>query len=323
MRYLYVAGLMLAMALHPVYSAAGAPAYPTRPITLVVPFAPGGGADHIARRIAAPLSARLGQPIVIDNRPGGGGTLGAAAVAKAKPDGYTLLYATPGQQMTLPHLMDKLPYDPEHDFAAISPLLRGVSVLVVHKDVPANSVQELIDLAKARPGELSFASAGIGASSHLAGALFQHMAGLDIVHVPYRGSGAAVTDVASGRVEMAIDTISVYQPHITSGSVKPLGVSSLKATPVLPGVPPMADDLEGFDASPVNYITAPAGTPPDIIARLNREINEVLEMPEIIDFFQQVGADSQGGTPEDLEALIRSESEKWKTVIQASGASSS
>ena len=323
MRYLPLAGLVLALAVHPISGAGEASAYPNRPITLVVPFAPGGGADQIARRIAEPLSARLGQTIVIDNRPGGGGTLGAAAVANAKPDGYTLLYATPGQQMTLPHLMEKLPYDPEKDFAAVSPLLRGVSVLVVHKDVPANSVKELIELAKAKPGELSFASAGIGASSHLAGALFQHMAGLDIVHVPYRGSGAAVTDVASGRVEMAIDTISVYQPHITSGSVKPLGVSSLKATPVLPGVPPMADDLEGFDASPVNYITSPAGTSPEIIARLNREINEILKTPEMTAFFQQVGADAQGGTPEDLEALIRSESEKWKEVIRASGASPS
>lgn len=323
MRYLHAAGLMLAMALPSVGGATETPAYPSRPITLVVPFAPGGGADHIARRLAEPLAKRLGQSIIIDNRPGGGGTLGAAMVAGAKPDGYTLLYATPGQQMTLPHLMDKLPYDAERDFAAVSPLLRGVSVLVVHKGVPANSVAELIALAKAKPGSLSFASAGIGASSHLAGALFQHMAGIDIVHVPYRGSGAAVTDVASGRVQMAIDSISVYQPHIASGAIKPLGVSSLSPTPVLPGVPPMANDLEGFDASPVNYITAPAGTPPEVIARLNREINAVLAMPEIVAFFQQVGADPQGGTPQELEALIRSESAKWKAVIQASGASPS
>lgn len=321
MRQLLRMGLALAVGWHAIGGPAHAADYPTRPITLVVPFAPGGGADHIARRLAEPLGQRLGQPIVIDNRPGGGGTLGAAIVAKAPADGYTLLYATPGQQMTNPHLMDTLPYDAQKDFTAVSPLLRGVSVLVVHKDVPADSVQGLIDLAKASPGKLSFASAGIGASSHLAGELFKHMAQIDIVHVPYRGSGAAVTDVIGGRVAMAIDSVSVYQPHIASGAVKALGISGLEPSPVLPGVPTMAQTLPGFEASPVNYITAPAGTPPAVIERLNRDIQVVLALPEIEAFFAQSGSRPEGGSPQAMEDLIRSESAKWQKVIAASGAS--
>jgi tripartite-type tricarboxylate transporter receptor subunit TctC len=320
-RYLKALALALPLALlHALPATVAAQSYPDKPIRLVVPFAPGGGADNNARRIAEPLGKRLGQSIIIDNKPGAGGTIGAGLVANADPDGYTLLYATPGQQMTNPHLMPKLPYDPDKDFAAVSQLVEGGSVLVVHKDVPATSVAELIELAKARPGTISFASAGIGASSHLAGELFKSEAGIDITHIPYKGSGAAVVDVVGGRVQMAIDTIAVYRPHIESGAVRALAVSTLEPNPTLPGIPPIADVLPGFEASAVNYIAAPAGTPRPIIDRLNREINAVLKLPEIEEYFRASGSQLKGSTPEEMEARIKSESAKWKKVIDQSGA---
>ena len=294
--------------------------YPERPIHLVVPFAPGGGADNAARIISEPLAKRLGQTIVIDNKPGGGDTLAATMVAHAKPDGYTLLYATAGQQMINPHLMGKLPYDPVNGLMAVSELMAATSVLVVHKDVPARTVAEFIALAKSRPGKINFGSAGIGATSHLGGELFKAMAGIDIVHVPYKGSGMAVTDVIGGSVQMAIDNISVYLPHIKSGAVRALGVSTPDRSLILPDTPPIADTLRGFDASPMNYISAPAGTPSHIIERLNKEINAVLSMPELQARFLTMGSKLKGGTPEQMEALIRSESAKWKKVIEISGA---
>lgn len=322
MRHLNALGLMLSLALvYALPNSALAQPYPNRPIRLIVPFAAGGGADNIARIISESLGKRLGQTIIVDNKPGGGGTLGADIVAHSAPDGYTLLYATPGQQMINPHLMVKLPYDPVNGLVAVSKLVSGTNVLVVPKDFPATTVAELIAFAKAHPGRVNFASSGIGSTSHLAGELFKSMAGIDIVHVPYKGSGVAVTDVISGRVQMSIDTISVYLPHIKSGSVQALGVSTPDRNPVLPDTPPIADTLPGFDASPVNYISAPARTPRPIIDRLNKEINAVINMPAVqAQFLASGGTGLKGNTPEQMEALIKSESTKWKKVIESSGA---
>ena len=294
--------------------------YPSKPIRLILPFAAGGGADNNARIIAEPLGQRLGQPIIIDYKPGAGGTLGANIVANAAPDGYTLLYATPGQQMTNPHLMEKMPYDALKSFASVSQVIEGSNVLVVNKNLPVNSVAELIALAKAKPGTINFASSGIGSSSHLAGELFKSMAGIDIVHVPYKGSGAAITEVLGGSIQMTIDTVSVYHPQIKANNVKALAISTLERNPILPQLPPIADTLPGFAAFPVNYITAPAGTPRPIIERLNREINIVLKMPTVREQFAQNGATEKGSTPEDMDALIRSESAKWKKIIDQSRA---
>jgi len=298
---------------------ASAQSYPTKPIRLIVPFPPGGGADIIARIINDPLSKRLGQPIIIDNKGGAGGTLGADLVAHSAPDGYTLLYTTPGQQMVNPHLMAKLPYDAANDLTGVSQLSLGTYVLVVHKDVPAKSVAELVAYAKSQPGKVNFASSGIGAGSHLGGELFKSMAGIDIVHVPYKGSGPAVADVIGGRVQMAIDSISVYMPHIKSGALRALGVSSLERNPSLPDTPPIADAVPGFEALVVNYITAPAGTPKPIIERLSKEINAALKTPEVQAKFQANGTIPKGSTPEQMQALIKSESAKWKKVIEIAG----
>ena len=294
--------------------------YPVRPIRLIVPFPPGGAADVVARIIGAPLGERLGKIVLVDNRPGGGATIGADVVAKAQPDGYTLLYGTPGPQIINPYLMSKLPYDPGKDFAPITRIGVIPSVLVVPASVPAKSVKDLIALAKAQPGKFNFASAGIGASSHLAGELFKTMAGVDIVHVPYKGTGPALQDLLAGNVQMAIDSLSVYLPHIKSGALRVLAVSTAARSPLLPEVPPIGDTLRGFDASPMNYIAARAGTPLTIIARLNKEINAVLKLPDVRERLLSLGINPAGSTPAELDAEIRREQAKWKKVIEASGA---
>jgi tripartite-type tricarboxylate transporter receptor subunit TctC len=294
--------------------------YPSRPVRLVVPFAPGGGADIVARAIATPLAKRLGQQVLVDNRPGGGATTGADFVAKAPADGYTLLYTTPGPQITNPFLMAKLPYDPMTDLIPVTQVALVPSVLVVNKNLPVKSVKELIDYARANPGKLNFASAGIGSSSHLAGELFKHRAKIDMVHVPYRGTGPALQDLLAGNVSVAIDSLAVYRPHIESGSLRALAVSTLDRSPLLPDVPPIAETLPGFEGSPVNYITVRSGTPPAIVARLNREINAVLDSREVKAFMFSSGIVPRGGTPAQMQALVRQETAKWKQVIEISGA---
>jgi tripartite-type tricarboxylate transporter receptor subunit TctC len=300
--------------------AASAQVYPQRPIRMVVPFAPGGGADLVARSLAAPLAIRLGQPIIVDNRPGAGGALGADFVAKAPADGYTLLYTTPGPQFTNPFLMAKLPYDPVRDLVPVSEVAVVPSVLVVNKSIPATNLKELMQYARANPGKLTFASAGIGSSSHLAGELLKYTAKVDMVHVPYRGTGPALQDLLGGQVAMAIDSVVVYQSHIESGSVRAIAVSTAERVPSLPNVPVMADDYPGFEASPINYITVRSGTPPEIIQRLSAEINAVLASPETRKALLANGVLPKGSTPEQMAAIVRSETAKWKKVIEISGA---
>jgi tripartite-type tricarboxylate transporter receptor subunit TctC len=299
---------------------AQAQSYPNRPINLVVPFAPGGGADVAARAIAEPLGQRLGQVVLVQNKPGGGATIGADFVAKSAPDGYTLLYGTPGPQIINPYLMGKLPYDPVKDFAPITRLVVIPSILVVPSKLPIKSVQELIEHAKANPGKVNFGSAGVGTSSHLAGELFKSIAAIDIVHVPYKGTGAALQDLLAGNVQMAIDSLPVYLPHIKSGALRVLAISTPQRSPVLPDVPPIADTLRGFDAAPMNYIAARAGTPQPIIDRLNKEINAVLQMPDVRERLLGLGINPAGSTPVELDAEIKRESTKWKKVIEISGA---
>lgn len=291
--------------------------FPNKAIHLVVPFAPGGGADTGARRFAKAMSALVGQSVIVENVPGAGGTLGAARVAHAAPDGYTLLYTTPGQQMTAPYLIDNLPYDAFKDLRAVSKLTAGVNVLVVTRDFPAISTQQLIDYAKKNPTKVNFASSGIGSTSHLAGELFKKMAGINITHVPYRGSSVAAADIVGGRVQMTIDTLSVYLPHIRSGKVRALGVSTLQPAAIEPGIRPIADVLNGFEASPVNYITAPGATPDAIIEKLNTLINKVASDKTLQETFASTGSMLGGSTPEQMEALVRSEQKRWKAVIDS------
>lgn len=299
---------------------ASAQEFPSRPIRLIVPFAAGGGSDIVARAIAGPLAKRLGQPVVVENKPGGGATLGADLVAKAPADGHTLLYTTPGPQMTNPYLMTKLPYDPKTDLVPVSSVAVVPNVLVVHKDVPVASVRELIQYAKSRPGKVNYASAGTGASSHLAGELFKQSAGVYVVHIPYRGTGQAVSDLLAGHVQMAIDSIAVFKPHIDSGALKALGVGTLQRSALLPDTPTISETLSGFDAAPVNYLSVPAKTPAAVIERLNREINEVLRSNEVKEQLSKVGVIPLGNTSAQMTSLIASESKKWQAVIRFSGA---
>ena len=303
------AGLALA-------TTAQAQTWPSSPIRLVVPFAPGGAADLMARILAEPLAKRLGQPIVIENKPGGGATLGADFVAKAAQDGYTLLWTTPGPQITNPYLMPKLPYDPFRDFTPVATVVTAVNVLVVTPSLPVKSVAELIAYAKANPGKINFSSSGVGASSHLSGELFKTMAGIEIVHVPYRGSGPALQDLLAGNVQMAIDTVAVQMPHIQSGGLRGLGVATIERNPNLPDLPPIADTLPGFDGSSINYINGPAGLPQPIVERLNREINTVLSDPDVRKRMEVAGFTPIVESQPALVQRIAQEQEKWKKVIE-------
>jgi tripartite-type tricarboxylate transporter receptor subunit TctC len=294
--------------------------YPNKPVKLIVPFAPGGGADIVARAISQPMAQLLGQAVVIENKPGGGGTLAADYVAKSAPDGYTLLYTTPGPQMTNPYLMDRLPYNPVTDLTPISQVVFGASVLVINKNLPVNSIKELIAYAKSNPGKISFASSGIGSSSHLAGELFKARAGIDIFHVPYRGTGLALQDLIGGNISMAIDALGAYRSSIESGHLKVLGVATSKRLAVLPSVPAIAEELPGFEGSPVTYISVRNGTPKAIIDRLNRDVNQVLKIPEVRTQLMTLGLIPQGNSIEEMQQLIRSESLKWQQVIERSGA---
>jgi tripartite-type tricarboxylate transporter receptor subunit TctC len=296
-------------------------AYPEKPIRLVVPFPAGGGADFMARTLAQKLSERLGQPVVLDHRGGAGGTIAAEAVAGAQPDGYTLLFGTMGTQAINPHLYEKLRYDPLKDFAPISLTHATPRVLVVHPSIPATTIQELIALSKTKPGQLTFGSAGNGSSSHLSGELFKSMAGVDITHVPYKGSGPAATDLLGGRISMVFDSIAVYSDHIKSGKVRALGVTSLKRSAALPNVPAIAEaGLQGFDVSNWLGVLAPANTPKEVIARLNTEIRAAMSDIETRKQLANVGIDPLESTPEAFAETIKTEMAKWAKVVKASGA---
>jgi tripartite-type tricarboxylate transporter receptor subunit TctC len=306
----------LAAVLTLIVGGAQAQNWPQSPIRLVVPFAPGGAADLMARVLADPLSKRLGQPIVIENKPGAGATIGADVVAKAAPDGYTLLWTTPGPQITNPFLMDKLPYDAFKDFTAVATVLTAVNVLVVTPSLPVKSVAELIAYAKQNPGKINFSSAGVGSSQHLSGELFKSMAGIDIVHVPYRGSAPALQDLLAGTIQMSLDTVVVQLPHIQSGGVRGLAVATIDRNPTLPDLPPIADTLPGFDLTLINYINGPAGLPPPIVDRLNREINAVLSDSDIRKRMEVAGFTPIIESPQALEKRIADEQAKWKKVIE-------
>ena len=289
--------------------------YPARLIRIVVPFAAGGGSDIVARLVGEQLSKRVGQTVIIENKPGGGATIGADYVAKSPPDGYTLLFTTPGPQILNPYLLKSLPYDPK-DFTGVAMLLKSVNLMVVGKDVPAKSVRELIDYAKANPGKLNFASSGVGTSSHLAGELFKSMAGIDITHVPYRGNALVIQDLLAGNVQISIDAFQALLPQVQSGALRALGVAALERSTVLPDVPTIAETLPGYDASSINYISAPAGTPTPVVERLNREINSIMAEKDIRDRIIGMGLIPITESPAALEARVVAEQEKWKAVIE-------
>jgi tripartite-type tricarboxylate transporter receptor subunit TctC len=312
---------LAALALAAANLCAMAQSYPDKPIRFVVPFPPGGAADLTGRTLGRALGERLGQPLVLDNRGGAGGTIAAEIVAGAAPDGYTVLFATMGTQVINPHLYSKLRYDPIRDFAPVSLTHVTPRVLVVHPSVKANSVMELIALAKRSPGTLTFGSAGNGSSSHLSGELFNAMAGTSMTHVPYKGSGPAATDLLAGRISMSFDSIAVYKDYIVLGKLRALGVTTLSRSDALPSVPTIAEaGLPGYDISNWLGVLVPAGTPAAIIARLNAEIRHANNDAEMKKQLLAVGIEPVHSTPEAFAQLIRADLVKWGKIVKASGA---
>jgi tripartite-type tricarboxylate transporter receptor subunit TctC len=307
---------IVALLLLVVATVAGAQDYPNRPIRLVVPQPAGGPTDIVARIVAQKLSERLGQQVIVDNKPGAGSNIGTDLVAKAPKDGYTLVVATV-QHIVNPYLFASLPFDPVKDFTPVMLMTKAHIVLVVNPDTPAKDLRELLALAKAKPGALSWASAGNGSTSHLAVELLKVNAGIDVVHVPYKGTQPALTDVLGGRVPVMFDGVITSLPHIKSGKLRPIAVASLTRSPLLPDVPTMTEaGLPGFEAVGLAAILAPAGTPPEIVNKLNREIGAILRTPEVRDQFVAMGLDVVADTPAQFAAYLDSESKKWGKVIK-------
>ena len=298
---------------------AQAQTYPAHPVRFVVPFPVSGATDILARVVGQKLSEALGQPVPIDNKPGAGGTIGSAIVAKAPADGYTILMATTSTHSIGPALQ-KLPYDAEKDFAPVSLIANAPGVLVVSPEIGVSSARELIALAKSKPGQLNFASSGTGTIVHLSGELFARMAGVQMQHVPYKGTALVATDIRSGQIAMMIDNIVSAMPLIKSGVEKPLAVTSLRRSEVLPDLPTLADSgVPGYESVAYFAVFAPAGTPAPIVQRLSGELMKIVRAPDVKAKLIELGSDPVGSTPEALAEVRRTEQAKWAKVIQEAG----
>jgi tripartite-type tricarboxylate transporter receptor subunit TctC len=293
------------------------PAWPSKPIKWVVPFPPGGAMDVIARTLGEKAARDLGQAVVIENRPGAGGNIGADYVAKQPADGYTILITSIGMA-TNKALYPRLTYDPVRDFAPISLLAVAPNVLVVNAAKTADrSVKEVVARAQKEPDKLTYASAGNGTSIHLAGEVFASMAGVQITHIPYKGSGPAVTDMLGGQVDLMFDSVTSARPHIQSGKLRALGVTTARRSSALPDVPTLAEaGVPGYEVSPWFAVFARAGTPPEVIARLNRVLNDAMKQPETLRKLEAVGAETIGSTPQELAAHLNRELDRWGQLIQ-------
>ncbi|WP_295552429.1 tripartite tricarboxylate transporter substrate binding protein [uncultured Pseudacidovorax sp.] len=310
------AGLALAAPL-----AAAQAAYPTKPIRLVVPFAPGGSADVVGRLIAEELRAGLGQPVVVDNRPGAGGNIAGDMVAKAPADGYTLLLAAAGPIAINPSLYGHMPYNPATDLAPVALLARDHQLMAVTPSVPARDVREFIAYAKANPGKVSFGSPGNGTPAHLGGELFNQMAGTQMVHVPYKGSAPAMNDLISGQITVMIDNMPALLPQVQAGRLRALGVASPARASGAPDIPTVAESgLPGFNVTAWKGLMAPAGTPKPIVAKLNEVAVAAVAKPEIRKRLVDLGAEPGGGSPEDFGALIARDSRSWAALVKSTGA---
>jgi tripartite-type tricarboxylate transporter receptor subunit TctC len=306
---------------------AHAQAYPTKPIKIVVPFAPGGTTDLLARAVGAELNKAWGQPVIIDNRPGAGGNIGADLVAKSAPDGYTVLMGTVGTHGINQSLYSKMPFDPVKDFAPVTLVAAVPNVLVLNAEFAAQNkitdIKSFVAYAKAHLGKLNMASAGNGTSIHLAGELFKSLTKTYMVHIPYRGSSPAILDLMGGRTELMFDNLPSALPHIKSGKLRALGVTSNRPSPALPEVAPISQAggaLANYEASSWFGIVAPAGTPKDIVNQLQQEIAKALTSPAVKEKMISQGADPVGNTPEQFAAHIKAETEKWAKVVKESGA---
>jgi tripartite-type tricarboxylate transporter receptor subunit TctC len=301
-------------------NAAAQGSYPSRPVMLIVGFAPGGGTDIAARIVAKPLAVNLGTSVVVENRPGAGGNIATDAVARAAPDGYTIALASIGSLTVAPYLVAKLPYDPRRDLA---PLTKGVTfanVLVVHPTLPAATVAELVAAARAKPGSIGYGTSGVGSAGHLSGELFRQLAGVDIVHVPYKGGGPAMTDLLGGQILASFASAPSALPHIKSGKIRALATTGLARSAFLPDVPTIAESgYAGYDATNWYAFVAPGKTPKDIVDRLNRELVKALDAPEVREQLLNNGMEPEPSTPEALASHIESQLALWGRVVKAAG----
>ena len=295
--------------------------YPSKPIRLICPFPPAGAVDIASRAIANEMTKSLGQPVAVENRPGAGGNLGAEAAARAAPDGYTLFMSTSGIQAINPALYSKMPVDVNKELVPVAPLVSLNNVLVLHPSVKANSVKDVIALAKAQPGKINYASSGNGTSIHMSGAMFTHLTGVDMIHVPYKGSGPAVTDLLAGQVMMMFDNIPSSLPHIKAGKLKALATTGAKRDPALPDLPTVAEaGVPGYESGVWFGVMVPAGTPKEIVARLNAEAVKGANAPDFQKRMKDLGYNIIPGTPEHMADMIKAEIARWTTIVKASGA---
>jgi tripartite-type tricarboxylate transporter receptor subunit TctC len=298
-----------------------AQAFPSKALRLICPFPPAGAVDIASRSTANELSKILGQPVTVDNKPGAGGNLGGAEAARAAPDGYTLFMTTSGIQSINPALYAKMPFDPNKDLTPIAPLVSLNNVLVLHPSVPAKSVKDVIALAKSQPGKLSYASSGFGTSIHMSGAMFTQFTGTDLLHVPYKGSGPALTELLAGQVNMMFDNIPSSLPHIKAGKLRALATTGAKRDPTLPDLPTMAEaGVAGYESGVWFGLMAPAGTPKDVVARLNAAAVQATKAPEFVKRMTDLGYSIIAGTPEEMTAMNKADSARWTPIVKASGA---
>ena len=308
------AGALLALA----SAAAQAQSWPTQTVRIVVGYPPGGTTDVIGRLVAQELTESLGKAVVVENRPGASGTIGSGIVAKSAPDGHTLLLV-PSTHGTAPALYASLPYE-DRDFAPAALIATTPYVLVVHPSMAATTMAQLLAYLKANPGKVEYASSSPGTAQHLAGELMQRMAGVNIVHIPYKGSGALMPDLLSGRVPMMFENIAIMTPHIKKGALRPIAISSVKRTPLLPDVPTVAETgLVGFEVLGWFALLAPAKTPAEVVRRLNSDINASIVKPPVVARFAELGAEPLGGSPEQTAAFIKAEQDKWGKIIRDAG----
>lgn len=300
----------------PTTAQAATSTYPNKPVTLIVAFPPGGGTDIVARRVAQGLNTAWGQSVIVDNKGGAGGTIGTALAARAEPNGYTIMLATLGNMAINPHLY-KMEIDPSKDLAAITNVVGVTFVLVAHPSLPANNVQELLALAKQKPGKLNYSSSGTGGAPHLAIELLASMTGTQFTHVPYKGSGPSFTDLVGGQVDFTMDSLVQSLPHIQSGQLKVLAVLSAKRSPVLPAVPTVAESgVPGYDFTNWFGFVAPAQTPKEVITQLHQDIASVLSQPALREQLEKMGTEVIASTPEQFSAQIRSDTDKWAKIVK-------
>ena len=295
--------------------AAHAQGYPTRPIRLVVPFPAGGATDIFARAVSQKMGERLGQAIVVDNKPGAGGAIGSDAAAKAQPDGYTLLLATTSTHSVGPLLGTKLPYDAIRDFTPIVHVGDAPNIMLVPNTAPAKTAKDWVDYARKNPGKLNFASSGNGTIVHLTAEYFAAQAGLSMVHIPYKGTALAMPDLVSGKVDVVFDSLPSGLPHVKEGRLRALGITSLKRSPLLPNLPAISETVPGFESVTWFGMYGPKGLPADITMRINTVLNQALQDPEVKDRFAHLGIEPAGGTPQQFAAMLEKDRAKWKKII--------